>query len=73
MIAADTVETRDGDTVDAAIWRERGLGADDIARVLDMNPGLAAAGAILPAGVVIAVPPPADRAPPRLDIIQLWS
>lgn len=73
MTALDRIETRDGDTVDAAIWRERGLGPDDIAPVLDLNPGLAAAGAVLPAGVVIMVPPLADQAPPRLDLIQLWS
>ncbi len=69
----DVVLTRDGDTVDQAIWRERGLGADDIASVLDLNPGLAARGPVLPARVEILVPPPADRAPPRLELVQLWS
>lgn len=72
-IDGDVVITRDRDTVDGAIWRERGLGIADLARVLALNPGLAGRGALLPAGVEIRVPPPAEAAPPRLEQIQLWS
>ena len=72
-MALDTIVTRDRDTVDGAIWRERGLGTADLARVLNLNPGLAGQGAILPAGIEIRVPPPAEAAPPRLEQVQLWS
>ena len=72
-MALDTIVTRDRDTVDGAIWRERGLGTADLARVLTLNPGLAGRGAILPAGIEIRVPPPAEAAPPRLEQVQLWS
>jgi phage tail protein X len=72
-MALDTIVTRDRDTVDGAIWRERGLGTADLARVLTLNPGLAGQGAILPAGIEIRVPPPAEAAPPRLEQVQLWS
>lgn len=72
-MALDRIVTRDGDTVDAAIWRERGLGPDDLATVLDLNPGLAGRGVVLTADVEILVPPPAARAAPTRPLIQLWD
>ena len=72
-MAVDVVTTRDGDTADGVIWRERGLGPEDLGAVLSLNPGLAGRGPLLPAGVVIQVPPLAERALPRLDQIQLWD
>lgn len=66
------VTAQEGDTVDALIWRERGLGPSDLAAVLELNPGLAALGPILPAGHPVTVP--AGRAAPQtLDIVQLWD
>lgn len=72
-MTADTITAREGDTVDQAIWRDRGLGPDDLAAVFAINPGLAALGPLLPAGVTIAVPPVAEHAAPVLDLIQLWD
>ena len=38
---ADVLTAKQGDTLDELIWRERGLGAADIGRVLALNPGVA--------------------------------
>lgn len=71
-MADDTIHSLQGDTVDALIWRERGLGAADIAAVLAANPGLADAGAILPIGTPVVMPALAT-APAALPLIQLWD
>jgi phage tail protein X len=69
---ADVIRARQGDTVDVAIWRERGRDAADIAAVLAANPGLADLGPVLPTGTAIIVPAaPAERA--TLPTINLWS
>ncbi|HEY0626679.1 MAG TPA: tail protein X [Allosphingosinicella sp.] len=68
----DTLKARQGDTVDLLIWRERGLGAEAIGQVLDVNPGLADQGAVLPMGAVVTVPAIAPASADR-EIIQLWD
>lgn len=69
---ADMVTARQGETLDALIWRTRGLGPSDLGPVLESNPGLAELGTILPAGTHVVLPetPPA---PVVRDIIQLWD
>lgn len=71
---ADQVVSRQGDTLDALMWRERGLQAADLTAILDSNPGLAALGEELPAGTVVTVPD-AVTAPASapLPTIQLWD
>ena len=57
MSEATTYITRDGDTVDYVAWRFYGgavLGATE--QVLEANPGLAAYGPSLPAGLRLALP-----------------
>lgn len=68
----DMVRARAGDTLDALIWRERGLGPDDLPAVLAANPGLARLGSVLPTGTPVTLPdvPPANRV---RDIVQLWT
>lgn len=71
---AEMIRSRQGETIDAAIWRARGLGPADLPGILATNPGLADVGTILPTGTTIVVPP-ASSAPavaPR-DIVQLWD
>lgn len=71
-MAAAILSARQGDTLDQLIWREAGLGAEDIGRILVANPGLADAGAILPLGTHVAIPVVA--AAPRIrPLIQLWD
>lgn len=72
-MADDRITARQGDTLDELIWRERGLGAADIGRVLALNPGLADAGAILPIGTAVTLPASIAPAPTMLPLIQLWG
>lgn len=69
---AETVTARQGETLDALIWRTRALGPSNLGSVLTANPGLAALGAVLPIGTPVILPdvPPT---PVVRDIIQLWS
>ena len=69
---ADTVTARQGETLDALLWRARSLGPSNLGTVLAANPGLAAVGAVLPTGTPVILPdvPPT---PVVRDIIQLWD
>jgi len=71
---AAILAAREGDTLDALLWRERALGPADLPAVLAANPGLADAGAVLPLGTAVVVP--AAQAVPATDLlplIQLWT
>jgi phage tail protein X len=69
---ADTVTAQQGETLDALIWRTRGLGPSELGTVMAANPGLAALGAVLPTGTAVSLPetPPT---PVVRDVIQLWD
>jgi len=70
----DLVRAREGDTLDALIWRERNLGPADLPAVLAANPGVASLGSILPKGQPINLP--AIAAPAiavRTDVLNLWD
>lgn len=70
----DIVRARDGDTLDALIWRERNLGPADLPAVLAANPGVAALGPILPKGQPINLPAIAAPATAvRTDVLNLWD
>lgn len=62
--------TRDGDVVDLIAHNELGDAALCTA-ILDANPGLAAAGAVLPRGLLIMLPD-ALSAPTR-TVVRLWG
>jgi phage tail protein X len=72
MASADRLKARQGDTVDALIWRERGLTSADLPAVIALNPGLAALGPVLPTGTIVALPatPPAATTAP---LVNLWD
>lgn len=72
-MADDILVSRQGDTLDELIWRERALGAADIAGVLASNPGLADLGPVLPIGTHVTVPASATPAANVLPLIQLWD
>jgi len=70
----DIVRARDGDTLDALIWRERNLGPADLPAVLAANPGVAGLGSILPKGQPITLPAIAAPATAvRTDVLNLWD
>lgn len=68
------IVTGDSMMLDAVIWRRfqrpmPGL----VERTLDLNPGLAAAGPLLPVGTVINIPVDAPVAPKVINIVKLWD
>lgn len=70
----ETITARDGDTLDALVWRERGLGPADLPAVLTANPGIAALGPILPKGRVVTLPTiTAPATAVRTDVVNLWD
>jgi len=69
----DVLRSRQGDTLDELLWRERSLGPEDLSRVLDLNPGLADRGAVLPIGTPVNVPDAVQPTTPTLPLIQLWN
>jgi phage tail protein X len=69
----DIIRSRQGDTLDGLIWRERGLAIEDCGAVLAANPGLDAAGATLPTGTPVTIPAIAAPALPVRDVVQLWD
>ncbi|HEX8301070.1 tail protein X [Sphingomonas sp.] len=70
---ADTVHARQGDTLDALLWRERRLGPPALAGVLAANPGLADLGAVLPLGTPVVIPLDAAAAPQTRTLVNLWD
>jgi len=71
MLDVQTYRTIDGDVLDAVIKRFYGRGPDALAAVLDANPHIRHAPAVLPAGLEITLPHlPAPKPKP---IIQLWD
>jgi len=60
------------DTVDALCWRHLGSTQGVVERVLDLNPGLAALGPILPHGLTVHLPQHIPAAPPA-PLIHLWT
>ena len=67
----DVVTTQAGDTVDLICWRHRGVTANVSEQTLAMNPGLAARGPVLPAGVAITLPD--VPALPIRETVKLWD
>lgn len=66
-----TYRTSDGDTADLIAHRAYGATAGMTEALLDANPGLAAAGPVLPAGMLVALPAPPAPQPRRP--IRLWE
>lgn len=71
-MAIEQLRSKQGDTLDGLIWRERGLGPADFDRVFALNPGIAAIGTVLPLGTLITVPDAAP-APALLETVNLWD
>ena len=67
---------RQGDKLDQLLFRDAGLGPNELTRVLDANPGLADLGPILPLGTVVIVPGIAttEAGATRVrPLLQLWD
>ncbi|WP_316252050.1 MULTISPECIES: tail protein X [Sphingobium] len=76
MAAALRLVARQGDKLDQLLFRDAGLGPNELTRVLDANPGLADLGSILPLGTVVIVPATAttEASATRVrPLVQLWD
>lgn len=67
-----TVLSRQDDTVDLICHRHYGYTAGITEQVLDLNPGLAALGAMLPAGIAIKLPDAPAKAA-ATNTVNLWD
>lgn len=67
-----TVIAHQGDTVDAICHRHLGRTAGVTEQVLEMNPGLASKGPVLPEGTPVLLPTQ-STAPVQKQTIQLWD
>ncbi|MCE8002525.1 tail protein X [Billgrantia ethanolica] len=67
-----TVRAHQGETLDALCHRVLGTTAAVTEQVLQLNPGLAELGPILPEGTPVKLPD-APPQPERRDVIQLWT
>lgn len=72
--AGTSYRARQGDTLDALLWRDAGLGPADLPAILAANPGITEAGPVLPIGTIVTVPA-AQAAPVTATrpLIQLWD
>lgn len=71
---ADLVEpSRQGETVEALVWRVIAGDAEAVEAVMVANPGLAGFGPILPEGTPVIIPEAAAAKPATADLIQLWT
>ncbi len=61
-----------GDTVDSLCWRHLGSTAD-VELVLEINPGLAALGPILPEGTRLTLPDAPTSVLAQANLINLWD
>lgn len=68
-----TAYARQGDTLDALCWRELGATAGVVEDVLELNPGLAALGAILPHGTAVLLPDRSAVKAPTVSSVNLWD
>jgi len=66
------VRTHQGETLDALCYRILGYTEGATEQALELNPGLAELGPILPHGTLVTLPEE-QRRPRTQDTIQLWN
>ena len=67
------VRTHQNDTVDQLCWRHLGQTERVVEATLELNPGLASTGPLLPAGLAITLPNPATRPAAHRPTVNLWD
>jgi phage tail protein X len=72
MADIDTYTTQQGDMVDLIAYRLRGTSTGITEAIFTLNPGLAKHGLILPAGLVLKLPPPPAKKTVR-EVKRIWS
>ncbi|WP_193391515.1 tail protein X [Erythrobacter sp. SG61-1L] len=72
MAALETITSKAGEMLDQIVWRHRGRTAALVEQALELNPGLADLGPVLPAGIAITLPEAASAQPVR-ETVKLWG
>lgn len=62
-----------GDTLDALCWRYLGQTQGVVEATLELNPGLADAGPVLPVGTWVDLALPSQTTIPATRIVNLWD
>jgi phage tail protein X len=74
MAIETLVVTHELTPLDLLLWRRfKAVPEGMVERTLDINPGLAARGAILPVGTRVEVELPDPSAPRRAPLVTLWD
>ena len=66
------VRTNQGETVDSLCWRALARSQGVVEATLELNPGLAALGPILPAGLLVTLPDTTTSNATR-PTVKLWD
>ena len=72
MAALETVKARAGEMLDEVLWRTRGHTAGLVEQAMNLNPGLADLGPLLPGGLAVLLPE-ATAAQPVRETVKLWG
>lgn len=70
-----TVRVKQGDTLDLICWRvygEKMIASSIVEQVMQLNPGLADLGAVLPLGKTLLLPV-LSEATAKQEVVQLWT
>ncbi len=67
------VRAQQGDTIDALCWRHLGRTAGVTEQTLNLNPGIADMGPVLPIGHPVTLPDPAAAVADIRPMTQLWD
>ena len=72
MATSVVYTSQQGDTVDLICWKHYGHTKDVTEQVLDVNPGLAALGPVLPLGTKLNMPV-VERVTETPRVLKLWD
>lgn len=69
------VHAQQGDTLDALCWRHLGSTAGLVEQALELNPGLAGLGPVLPLGTAVTLPAVSSTSTSAATqpLVQLWD
>ncbi|MBY5940381.1 tail protein X [Halomonas sp. DP5N14-9] len=66
------VRTQQDETLDSLCYRVLGRTGSVTEQALELNPGLAELGPLLPQGLLVTLPDERQAAPLHADTLQLW-
>lgn len=67
------VRAQQHDTLDLLCWRHLGATANLVEAALELNPGLADYGPILPHGLLVNLPEPTATPTNTAQVVNLWD